>query len=86
MVWGDGFANALKNKRIGGVFGEEEYLNDNGDVKTARKLRFWRSVDGALKADIPEKKCVAQTPNPMNAANADFMSIEDGAFEGLPFN
>lgn len=86
MVWGDGFANALKNKQIGGVFGEEEYLNDSGDVKTARKLRFWRSVEGALKADIPEKKCVEQTPNPINAANADFMLIEDGEFEGLPFN
>ena len=86
MVWGDGFANALKNKLIGGVFGEEEYQNDNGDIKTARKLRFWRSVDGALKADVPEKKCLQGAqgrPSPVDANG--FVNIPDELDE-LPFN
>lgn len=89
MVWGDGFSNALKSKLIGGVFGEEEYLNDNGDVKTARKLRFWRSVEGALKTDVPEKKYLQGSGEQgrTSAAGTDgFINIPDTDLDELPFN
>lgn len=56
MVWGEKFCESLKGKKIGGVFGEEDYLNANNEVKTARKLFWFRSIDGVMDADIPNKR------------------------------
>lgn len=56
MVWGEQFCASLKGKKIGGVFGEEDYLNANDEVKTARKLFWFRSIDGVMDADIPNKR------------------------------
>ena len=85
--WGDKFAGCFKNKLVGGVFGivEEEY---DGKRTMKRPLRWFRSVDGVLEADIPEEKLLApSTNNYVPAPNSDgFLNIPDGIDEELPFN
>lgn len=61
MVWGEQFCNVLKGKAVGGVFGEEEYVDGNGEIKTARKLRWFRSIEGVMDADVPAKKTAQRT-------------------------
>lgn len=79
IQWGAGFEGSIVNKVIGGVFGEEEYINGNGDIKTARKLFWWRSVDSIEDAKVPEKRAIEKTDKD------GFMSIPDGIEEELPF-
>lgn len=46
----------LKNKKVGLVIGEEEYLNQKGQVRIANKVRNVRSVDAIKEGNfqIPE--------------------------------
>lgn len=46
----------LNGKFIGGVFGIEEYVNQNGEVKEARKLTQFRSFDKVDNVSIPKVK------------------------------
>lgn len=43
----------LKGKKVGLVFGLEEYENDKGETKTATKLTQFRSIDKVYNAKIP---------------------------------
>ena len=43
----------LKGKKVGLVFGIEEYQNDKGETKTATKLTQFRSIDKVDNAKIP---------------------------------
>ena len=43
----------LKGKKVGLVFGLEEYENDKGETKTATKLTQFRSIDKVDNAKIP---------------------------------
>lgn len=61
MVWGAGFCAALRGKAVGGVFGEEEYYNNSGDLKTAHKLFWFRSIEGVEDANIPAKRLAERT-------------------------
>ena len=61
MVWGEKFCEALEGKLIGGVFGEEEYYDSFGELKTVRKLRWFRSIEGVMDADVPAKKTAQRT-------------------------
>ena len=85
MVWGEQFCNALKGKLIGGVFGEEEYEGNDGEIKTARKLRWFRSIEGVMDADVPAKKTLAKEDAPAfnsyTAPNFEEFSGDDD----LPF-
>ena len=81
IQWGAGFENSIVGKVIGGVFGEEEYYNANGEVKTARKLFWWRSTDGIKDATIPDKRTVEKPVD----NGTDFISIPDGIEVDLPF-
>lgn len=85
IQWGAGFEASIVGKVIGGIFGEEEYLNQMGEVKTARKLFWWRSVDGIADAKVPEKRALKQDEGYTTDANG-FMNIPDGIDEELPFN
>lgn len=89
MVWGEQFCASLKGKKIGGVFGEEEYLNSMNEIKTARKLRWFRSIDTVMEAEIPAKKPLKDDDydKAMDATvNADgFMNIPEDCCEELPF-
>ena len=83
MVWGEQFCNALKGKAVGGVFGEEEYLNNAGEVKTARKLFWFRGTDKVMDAEVPAKRTV----DAPQQASTNWMNIPDGIDdEGFPFN
>ena len=46
----------LKGKKIGLVFGMEEYLNQEGKLKTVNKLREFRSIDKVDNIKIPKVK------------------------------
>lgn len=53
---------AMKDKKVGFVFGGEEYEKD-GKVKTAIKARFVRSWDNVMDADVPEVKKLQHSPS-----------------------
>jgi len=44
----------LIGKLIGGVFGLEEYINNEGELKTANKLRQFRSVEELKNVPTPD--------------------------------
>ena len=46
----------LTSKKIGLVFGMEEYLNQEGKLKTVNKLREFRSIDKVDNIKIPKVK------------------------------
>ena len=46
----------LKGKKIGIIFGMEEYENQAGELKTVNKLREFRSIDKVDNAQIPKVK------------------------------
>ena len=83
MVWGEQFCNALKGKSVGGVFGEEEYIGNDGTVKTARKLFWFRGTDKVMDAEVPAKRTVDA---PQQAGYDGFMNIPDSIDNELPFN
>lgn len=90
-VWGDKWASQFTGKKIGVVYGEEEYLDRNADeIKTSRKIRFFCDVHKALEQDIPKKRYykgdlatstanLAATASEDNAF-MDFNSADDGVF------
>ncbi len=84
IQWGAGFEASIVGKVIGGIFGEEEYLNQMGEVKTARKLFWWRSVDGVADAKVPEKRALKQDEG-YSVDKDGFINIPDGIDEELPF-
>lgn len=56
VIWGDKYADAFKGKSVGVVFGEEEYLNNNNEIKTATKPMFFRNIAKVLEAEVPKKR------------------------------
>ena len=81
IQWGANFEKSIVDKVVGGVFGEEEYINANGEVKTARKLFWWRSTDSIKDVAIPKKRTVDRPVD----NGTDFMAIPDGIEVDLPF-
>ena len=58
----------LKGKKVGGVFGQEEYMNDKGEKKKATKLFWFCSADRAKDAKVPklkELKAATTSPSPV---------------------
>lgn len=51
----------LKGKKIGLVFGPEEYINQNGNLKLNNKLRDFRSIDKVDNIKIPKVKKLDNT-------------------------
>ncbi len=51
----------LKGKKIGLVFGTEEYINNVGEKKTNNKLRDFRSIDKINDVKIPKVKLLDGT-------------------------
>lgn len=94
ISWGDKFCECLKNKKIGGVFGEQmDYYN--GEEKKKRVLRWFCSLDKVADADIPdmsetkaykEYKQGGGMPNYGTPDSDGFMNIPYGIDEELPFN
>lgn len=87
--WGDNFCQQFKNKKIGGVFGEQmDYYN--GEEKKKRVLRWFVSSDKVADAQVPditETNAYKQYKQNGAIASSDgFMNIPDGIDEELPFN
>lgn len=51
----------LKGKKIGLVFGQEEYISQDGTTKLATKLNQFRSIDKVDNAQIPKIKLLNGT-------------------------
>ena len=87
--WGDNFCQQFKEKRIGGVFGEQMDFY-NGEEKKKRVLRWFVSSDKVADAQVPElTETNAYKQHKSGSAmvsNGDFMNIPDGIDEELPFN
>lgn len=52
VAWGDKFCDCFKGKLIGGAFGREQYLGNDGNLHWSTKCRWFRSVD-EIRAGIP---------------------------------
>ena len=57
----------LKNLKCAGVFGLEEYQDNDGNIKTATKLTNFRSLDKLNEISIPKVKLI----------NGSFIDYED---------
>lgn len=74
----------LKGKKVGLIFGLEEYENDKGETKTATKLTQFRSIDKVDNAKIPNIRLLNGSyieyenykPNTNNNSNP-FQDFED---------
>lgn len=82
----------IKNKKVGGVFGEQMDFYE-GKEKKKRILRWFTSLDKVADASIPEitetqayKNHKNGYPSAATAADAGLMNIPDGIDEELPFN
>lgn len=87
--WGDNFCQQFKDKKIGGVFGEQMDFY-NGEEKKKRVLRWFVSYDRVYDAQVPdlcESAAFKQYKQNGAVASSDgFMNIPDGINEELPFN
>ena len=92
--WGKDWEQ-LKGKKIGLVFGMEEYESQDGTLKTNNKLREFRSIDKVDNVKIPKVKLLDGTYvdyeeyiNSKNSSNepfSDFGSVVEVTAEDLPF-
>lgn len=72
----------LKGKQVGGVFGQEEYMNDKGEIKKATKLFWFRNVAKVKDAQVPKlKEYKAATRTPASQVNA----FADISADDIPF-
>ena len=74
----------LNGKKVGLVFGMEEYQNDKGETKTATKLTQFRSIDKVDNVKIPKVKLLDGTfveyenyQKPQNNSNDPFKDYGD---------
>ena len=51
----------LKGKKIGIIFGQEEYTSQDGTTKLATKLNQFRSIDKVDNVKIPKVKLLDRT-------------------------
>ena len=85
----------LTGKKIGLVFGTEEYESQSGELKTVNKLREFRSIDKVDNVKIPKVKKLdnsyvdyeeyINSKNSSNEPFSDFGNIVEVSAEDLPF-
>jgi hypothetical protein len=91
VVWGDNFAKSFKGKTIGGVFGREQYLNNDRELKWSTKCVQFRSVESIKKGvEVPKDKLLNGTKqkhqDPLNdVINSTNNYIDIGEDEKLPW-
>lgn len=81
-IWGNDPLNKfLKGKLVGGVFGEEEYLNSYSESKFAVKFQNFKTVEEIKKGvEVPKKKLL--NPSSSTNDNGDLEVVNDG---DMPF-
>ena len=92
--WGKDW-DQLTGKKIGIVFGMEEYENQAGELKTVNKLREFRSIDKIDNIKIPKVKKLdnsyvdyeeyINSKNSSNEPFSDFGNIVEISSDSLPF-
>ena len=71
----------LRDKRVGGVFGQEEYKATDGNIKKATKLMWFCAADKAKDAKVPElKEYKAATTSPSTMGGWASISASDIPF------
>ena len=70
----------LVGKRVGGVFGQEEYMGQDGKIKKATKLFWFCSVDRAKDAKVPKLKELKAATSPAKPAQWADISADDIPF------
>ena len=73
----------LKGKKVGLVFGLEEYQNDKGETKTATKLTQFRSIDKVDNAKIPNVRLLNGSYIEYDKYNSNTTTNNSNPFEGL---
>lgn len=73
----------LKGKKVGLVFGLEEYENDKGETKTATKLTQFRSIDKVDNAKIPNVRLLSGTYVDYDTYKVNTTNNNSNPFEGL---
>ena len=73
----------LKGKKVGLVFGLEEYENDKGETKTATKLTQFRSIDKVDNAKIPNVRLLNGSYIEYDKYNSNTTTNSPNPFEGL---
>ena len=73
----------LKGKKVGLVFGLEEYENDKGETKTATKLTQFRSIDKVDNAKIPNVRLLSGSYIEYDKYNSNTTTNNSNPFEGL---
>jgi len=75
----------LTGKLFGGVFGQEEYLNNKNEIKLSTKCRFIRSVEQVGKGiEVPEIKKL-KVDNGVNGYDMRSFGTEVFPEEEIPF-
>lgn len=75
----------LKNLHVGLVFGEEEYLGNDGMVHTSVKARYCCEADKALEQPAPEIKKLAQSDTNGYVEGNTGNSFTEVPTDDLPF-
>ena len=83
----------LKGKKVGLIFGLEEYTNNDGETKTIAKLNQFRSLDKVAEAKIPKVKLLDGSfmeyenykNKSVNTANDIFGDVVEIGDDALPF-
>lgn len=89
VQWEDKFSGCFKSKKVGVVFGREQYLNDKGEIKWSTKPKWFRSTGTVLNAKVPDDKYLSGCSAPIAGVPSSdgFMNIpSDLELEELPFN
>lgn len=73
----------LKGKKVGLVFGLEEYENDKGETKTATKLTQFRSIDKVDNTKIPNVRLLDGSYIEYEKYNSNKTTNNSNPFEGL---
>jgi len=85
IKWGENFGAQFNGKKIGVVFGEEEYINNNGDLAISIKFKWTCAVANAKNQKIPAIKKVAVQALPTTDKAEGFREIKDIDAEEIPF-
>lgn len=76
----------LKGKFIGIVFYEEEYVGNDGSIKTRLKVDYETDVEKIRNKDfkVKPKKLLPEDQRPKDTS--EFVNVTDGIQEEIPFN
>lgn len=80
--------STLVGKKIGMLLGEEEYIGNDGSVKTRLYVVREMEVDDIKngKFKVPELKKLPENDAPVKKPDDGFMNIPEGTDEETPFN